>query len=216
MDEKFTILFMDRRIRVPLLYELGGRNSLSRPLAQIVAHCAENFNCHDKGFQTIEIDTTKLCGREVFISNPPDMVVTFEGGISLEIARFIRFEHRRNGIIEVTINPFLRDYYRELQKYAKTHNIVQMMTFSTKYASLLYDFVCSNMYSGTSSFIVSIDHLRKVLDCENKHEQTTQFLSKVLDYAVADISANSNLVLSYTTEKKARTIERIVFVLTLK
>lgn len=213
LDDEFIINVTGRVVSVPVIYTLGGRNSLSSTWAKIIEYCLREFDETSRAVQTIRVDAKAVCGYDTPISNPADLVVAFKDGQLSEIPRFIYCNHVTENIFEITLNPILRDYFRKLKAYSCNHDIVSMMSFSTKYAALLYELLTEEyLLKRRSRICISRDKLLGMLRCdESYYYNITNFKKTILDYALRDINEYSGYDVSYICKISCKVVSDFVF-----
>ena len=79
------------------------------------------------------------------------------------------------------------------------------------YGILMFELVssCLHLQSGKKAY--SVAYLRQKFNCTDKYEKITDFKTKVLGKAIAEVEKHTPLKVSYTENKIGREISEIVF-----
>lgn len=125
----------------------------------------------------------------------------------------------RDGMLSFRLNDLIKPYLLQLEKYYLKYELQTAANFKSIYALRIYEIIKSlygRCQKSKTTFHITLKELREMTDTENKFERFSSFKSKVLDLAVDEISKYSDILLSYDTKKRGRSIDSIIFYLTEK
>lgn len=105
------------------------------------------------------------------------------------------------------IMPFLTKLSRDFTKYKLSH----VLKFKSAYSYRLYEWLCC---WGRSEHVVSVEWLREKFQLLDKYERMVDFKNNVIDVAVKEISATSDIKVTYEQIKKGRNIVAFRFIYT--
>lgn len=97
----------------------------------------------------------------------------------------------------------------ELERCFTTYEVEQIARLSSGYAMRLYEFFMQyfDKKLGRGTLDISLEDLRFRLGLlPNEYERMGNFKSRVLDYSIAEINKNTNLIVSYNQKKNGRSI----------
>ena len=114
-----------------------------------------------------------------------------------------------DGEIEIKLSESLRPYLLEISKNFTKYELINVLMLHTKYAVRAYELFKSYLY--LHHWEVSLDTFRDLLGVEDKYKDFTEFKRNIIDKSIKDISANTDIKVSYTTVKKGRNIDRLIF-----
>jgi plasmid replication initiation protein len=123
------------------------------------------------------------------------------------MVRYIEKEGKVELRFTPEIIPFLTQISRDFTKYKLSH----VLKFKSAYSFRLYELLCR---WGHSEHVVSIDWLREKFKLLDKYERMVDFKNNVIDVAVKEISATSDIKVAYEQIKKGRNIVAFRFIYT--
>ena len=103
--------------------------------------------------------------------------------------------------------PFLTKISRDFTKYKLSH----VLKFKSAYSYRLYEWLC---FWGRSEHVVSVEWIREKFQLLDKYPKMSDFKKDVIDVAVREISATSNIKVTYEQIKKGRNIVALRFIYT--
>ena len=121
------------------------------------------------------------------------------------MVRYIEKEGKVELRFTPEIMPFLTKISRNFTKYKLAH----VLKFKSAYSFRLYELLCR---WGGSEYTISIDWLRGKFQLTDKYERIVDFKNNVIDIAVKEINATSDIKVTYEQVKKGRNIVALKFV----
>lgn len=105
--------------------------------------------------------------------------------------------------------PFLTQLSRDFTKY----KLVHVLKFKSAYSYRLYELICR---WGNGEHTFTVEWLREKFQLFDKYERVVDFKNNVIDVAVGEINATSDIKVTYEQIKKGRNIVAFRFIYTRK
>jgi len=171
----------------------------------------EDFTGRQWNYQQLREATQGLIGKVFEIEE--------EDGL-LQVALMSSAKYLKGqGRIELTVSEKLLPYLLQLKNNFTSFQLFCVLSMSSKYAKWLYVQFSRWKDIGFKSY--DVDDLRYLLHLKDKkgrepeiYKQWGQFRDRVLDPAVKQINACTDLKVDYTTEKTGKTITHVRFTIT--
>jgi hypothetical protein len=113
--------------------------------------------------------------------------------------------------IEIRIVPELLPYLTKLTKNFTKYKLANVAKFKSIYSYRIYEFLSR---WGHGEYTVSILWLKERLELTDKYDRMDRFKADVIDVAVKEISATSDIKVTYEQIKKGRNIVAFRFIYT--
>jgi len=175
-----------------------------------VADFARLFEITDQAaYEQIKNAADELTSRKIRIENGESWL--FMNWISS--AEYIH----GNGYIELCFDKKLKPYLLQLKGYYTQYELENIITFKSSYSIRIFELLKAEQFKagncGQFKRIFEYDALRKTLGIEDKeYSQFAYFRVNVVDIAVREINANSNIKITKVDYPKiGRKISHIVF-----
>jgi len=119
------------------------------------------------------------------------------------------------GRIEVKLSESIRPYLFDLKNNFTSFELLSALRLTSKHAKRIYT-ICSQWkdVGETKKFdLLDFKKMLGLVDAKGKedYEEVSMFKKKVLDVAVKQINEHTDLIISYTLEKKGRAFKNVVF-----
>jgi hypothetical protein len=139
----------------------------------------------------------------VHLSDSPDPLVTRW----VDAVRYIEREGRIELRFTPEMIPFLTKISRDFTKYKLSH----VLKFKSAYSYRLYEWLCR---WGNTEHTFTVEWLREKFQLLDKYPKMADFKKDVIDVAVKEISATSDIKVTYEQIKKGRNIVAFRFIYT--
>jgi plasmid replication initiation protein len=117
------------------------------------------------------------------------------------------------GMIKLRFTPEIMPFLTKLSRNFTKYKLAHVLKFKSNYSFRLYEWLC---YWGGIEHVASVEWLRENLQLLDKYERMVDFKNNVIDVAVGEISATSNIKVTYEQIKKGRNIIALRFIYTIK
>ena len=142
--------------------------------------------------------------------------ITIEGYDGRPIETIIRWLERpiidrEKGIIILKLDDLLKPYLLNLSKNFTKYELLISTKMQSKYSLKLYELLKSweKVKMGQKSF--ELDALKEYLDVPKSYSNFNNLAKKALDPAINEINEITDLIVSYSTEKKGKKVIGIIF-----
>ena len=117
------------------------------------------------------------------------------------------------GKVQLRFTPEIMPFLTQISRNFTQYKLVNVLKFKSAYSYRLYEWLCC--WSGTGTeYVVSIEWLRERFQLLDKYERMVDFKNNVIDVAVREISATSDMNVTYEQIKKGRNIVALRFIYT--
>lgn len=119
------------------------------------------------------------------------------------------------GTITLMLSEQIKPFVLELDKYFTRYKLENILHMNSFYAIRLYELIkCDDYRADTDDREYTIDFLRKFFDCEKKYQLFADFKRRVLEVAVREINAKSDLTIRRIKYlKTGHKVTSVVFVI---
>lgn len=118
------------------------------------------------------------------------------------------------GVLKLKINKDLKPFYLGLDWYTK-YQLRNIMQFKSTYSFRLYELF--KQYEGIGHRIITIENLRNSLNInKDQYPKYANLKQKVINVAVKEINANTDLLIAFTEIKQVRKIVSVEFIIRRK
>lgn len=143
--------------------------------------------------------------------------VTFhEGPQKKTVTRWVSHVVYQEGCIEIAFAPKVQPLLCELKNRFTLYALEQVASLTSIHAVRLYELLIAWRTTGKTP-VLELQDFRQKLGIEpDEYPRMTNFKQRVLDPAVAQINAHTDINASYTQHKKGRSITGFSFTFTLR
>lgn len=191
---------------------------------KIVLNLIQLIKPTDTAFQTYEFsvqDFCKLCnidykngGNYIMIKDTirklSDKSFWIKQGKTQSLCRWINKARIQedSGIIEIRLDDDLLPYLIELKNNYTMYSLINVLGMQSKYSPRIYELAKSNEYK--KNFIINLQELKEMISAEH-YINYTDFKRYVLDTAIKEINAVTDINLTYEPIKEGRKVTKIEF-----
>ena len=112
---------------------------------------------------------------------------------------------RRSSIITIDIHPQMVAIICDIRTRFTTLQMASVLGLKTKYSKRLYMLACQFLATGVR--YCSYSELRRLFKIENKYDDVSDFKKRVLDPAIKEVSAVTELSISYQANRNGRRLD---------
>jgi plasmid replication initiation protein len=118
-------------------------------------------------------------------------------------------ENSNEGEVSFQFNPDLKEYLFDINNNFTKYRIRHVLGLKSVYAIRIYELMCQHLEKG--SFYLWVSDFRKLFELENKYKMFSEIKKFILNPAMKELNKKSNVNIDFTTEKKGRTVKKIIF-----
>ena len=159
-----------------------------------------------KNYIDIKASIKSIADKSMWLSSPDGKTETLLRWIDRAIIQ------KNDGSISIRFHEDMFPYLLDLQERYTQYKLVNILPMKSKYGIRLYELLKS--YENLDgAIIMSIEDLKKRMDCDKYASRFPDFRRYALDKAIADINTYSDISVSYrlSKENNSRAYNRIVF-----
>lgn len=120
------------------------------------------------------------------------------------------------GLLEITFAPDVVPLITELERNFTSYQIKQIATLTSKYAIRLYELLIAWRSTGKTPLIPLKEFRAKLGVEETEYRAMNHFKARVLDAAIKQINAHTDILVKYEQHKRGRSISGFSFTFTQK
>lgn len=178
----------------------------------------------DNIYRDVQDLAKNLMKKSIFIRDNSQPMK--KGKPNYKIFHWIDYVEYNDGIITFKLSDSLKPYLIGLEELFTMYGYDCIIELPTNYSIRLYELLASyenltvrntpdtnytDIPIDGREFIFTIDWLRDYFNCNDKYQNTSDFIRRVIDSTVKSISSKTLMRVSYRTVKKGRSITHIVF-----
>ncbi len=213
IDGDYSMGVIEQRIMLTVISKIDSTQELpdNHVFSISVDDIADIFNVGDGGstYQHLKDACDSLRNKVIYITLP-----SIKTGKPIKqktswvyMVGYVEHESR----IEIRIVPELLPYLTKLTKNFTKYKLANVAKFKSTYSYRIYEFLSR---WGHGERTVSIVWLKERLELTDKYDRMDRFKADVIDIAVKEISATSNIKVTYEQIKKGRNIVALRFIYT--
>lgn len=121
---------------------------------------------------------------------------------------------KRNGKIIIRISEDVLPYLYNLQEHFTAYELYQILALKSSHSIALYELLKSHAFK--KSVIIGIDDLKRCLNLAGKYKEYRNFRRKVIETAVNEINAYTDLSIGWKPVRQGRSYAAIEFTISQK
>ena len=148
------------------------------------------------------------------------MTINLDGGVK-RLAHVVRHIDYHDSLGELTIvfDEEIKPFVYDLKDRFTSYSLEQVSHFKSVYSLRFYEFTIMNLKSNHGKpiqFFISVDELRRRFEITNKYKMYNNLKQRVIEKAMTEINAFSNISLRYVEIKKGRSVDQIKLIVKYK
>lgn len=164
-------------------------------------------------FQELKNSALQLRRREVRVTLEPNSNRKRQETLVTGWVQSITFS-KDSGTVKLRFSRDILSYLTELKGFHTSYRLSGVIRMSSTYGVRIYEMLAQWKSLGERE--ITIDHLRKNLQLEEKYKTMCNFKARVLDPAMKDINKNSDIWAKVTQSKTGRKVTHLKFEFGLK
>lgn len=132
-----------------------------------------------------------------------------------------RCEYEADTGVYIKLNDELKPFLIDVKNNYTQYELIEIFSMKSIYSIRIFELIRSKIMNKDIPMygwegIITLQELRECCDCEDKYIPFNNFKQRVLDTAVNEINETTIYNLSYTCEKKGKSVTAISFAITRK
>lgn len=203
MNEQRVILASVAKLDSKRLGQSGSRDQISR-IRIYASEFSETFNVSSKdAYAALREGSAKLYDRSV---------QTFDGKVKERFRWILKESYAEGeGYVEISFTPDAALYLTALRNRFTGYQLKRVAHLSSTYSIRIFEYLVAHRDTGI--FRISLEDL--ILELMLPYTRWIHIKQRVIDPAIDDLKAKSNIDVSYEAEKTGRRISMLVFHFTL-
>lgn len=163
------------------------------------------------GIDRVRADALEKRTRDLLGTNNVVTVPTANGWDTFVFLSCCKY-NRENGTIEITCSEEAKKYIFNITKFGYIkYKLKYILQLKNRYAYYLYMYILDNKFRGR--WIVDLDKLREeILRCDIEYYKEYKYFRRdVLDKAVSEMNAKTDIKVRYVAKRSGRTVSKIQF-----
>jgi plasmid replication initiation protein len=119
-----------------------------------------------------------------------------------------------NGMVQLCLTPAVIDQISRLETEFTSYQLKQIVNLQSAYSIRIYELLAQYKTIGGRSFLVS--ELREILQLGEKHKRFNDLKRDLLNPALVEVNANTDLIVSFEERKVGRSVVQLDFSIKLK
>jgi len=207
VEAGYKLSLNEQRLILSAMTRLDGRKPLPKDNNFIItaAEFAETFSIPLKqAYETLEDASSRLYERDI---KTFDREQKIRGRF-----RWVDSVKYWDGEAKVTLSfcNHIIPYLTLLHQQFTTYELKQITQLKTAYAIRFYELLVQFLKTGER--FISLEKLRELLELKTEYRRFFDFKKRIIDPAIVDINASTNLIVEWDVVKKGRAITGLIFV----
>lgn len=183
--------------------------SSAKPILLLAADFCEHF----PGMDAAHVYGQMRAAFRGIMRKPISFIMTTDGAeTEREMPWLSQADYKKDeGSIEVLFNERVVPHITRLDKRYTEIRLGAAAKLTSAHAIRLYEMLCQ--FRSTKTRDISIEWLRTTLMLESEYESVFELKRRVIDPAVKQINALTDLTVSYTQKKKGRVVDSLLFLI---
>lgn len=211
INASYTISLAEQRMILLAIATAGGKADV--PLRVGAAAYAEQFQINrSTAYEALREASASLFERRFTFQEET------EKGLKTTVSRWVSHVSyaEGGGYVELMFSPHVQPLLCELERKFTHYALEQISGLSSAYAVRLYELLISWRSTGRTPVIERAEFRQRLGVEEGEYPRMTDFKRWVLDAAIDQINANTDITASYEQHKRGRTITGFSFSFAMK
>lgn len=206
IEASYKLSLDEQRLILSCISKIDGRREVPPEIVINATDYAETFGLDLRNaYAQMEAGTNALYERDIKLS---------DGTAKKTRLRWVQkvTYHSGDGKVSLSFSDDVKGYIGLLKTRFTSYQFKQIAGLKSVYSIRLFELL--QQWQSTGTRMVAVGWLRETLAIEKKYPLFADFRKRVIEPAVAELNAKTNLHVSYQTEKKGRQITGILFLFT--
>jgi len=163
---------------------------------------------HKNAYKALNAAIERLAQRWVVIDTPSKEVKK----LRTRWISGIRYMNQE-GVIQLTFAGDMLPYLSQLSREFTKYRLENVLKFKSTYSIRIYELLCK--WSGDEK-VLTVDWIKEYFQLVDKYDRIGNLKSKVIDVAIEEINAHSDMWVKYEQVKRGRSVVGFKFLFGLK
>jgi plasmid replication initiation protein len=198
----YKLTLNEQRLLLAAIAQIDPRKPMPRPISITAPDFAEQYGIPIKqAYEALKEATSALYERDI---------KTFDGRFKSRFRWVDRVDYLDGGgETKLYFTVHVQPYLVHLNKSFTTYELKRIADLSSTHSIRLFELL--QQFKSTGFYTVSVVDFRELLELGPSYERYSNLKLKVIDPAIAELKEKSGLLIELKTEKKGRSIERLIF-----
>jgi plasmid replication initiation protein len=198
----YKLTLNEQRLLLAAIAQIDPRKPMPRPISITAPDFAEQYGIPIKqAYEALKEATSALYERDI---------KTFDGRFKSRFRWVDRVDYLDGGgETKLYFTVHVQPYLVHLNKSFTTYELKRIADLSSTHSIRLFELL--QQFKSTGFYTVSVAGFRELLELGPSYERYSNLKLKVIDPAIAELKEKSGLLVELKTEKKGRSIERLIF-----
>ena len=198
----YKLTLNEQRLLLAAIAQIDPRKPMPRPISITAPDFAEQYGMPIKqAYEALKEATSALYERDI---------KTFDGRFKSRFRWVDRVDYLDGGgETKLYFTVHVQPYLVHLNKSFTTYELKRIADLSSTHSIRLFELL--QQFKSTGFYTVSVAGFRELLELGPSYERYSNLKLKVIDPAIAELKEKSGLLIELKTEKKGRSIERLIF-----
>jgi len=198
----YKLTLNEQRLLLAAIAQIDPRKPMPRPISITAPDFAEQYGIPIKqAYEALKEATSALYERDI---------KTFDGRFKSRFRWVDRVDYLDGGgETKLYFTVHVQPYLVHLNKSFTTYELKRIADLSSTHSIRLFELL--QQFKSTGFYTVSVAGFRELLELGPSYERYSNLKLKVIDPAIAELKEKSGLLIELKTEKKGRSIERLIF-----
>ena len=198
----YKLTLNEQRLMLAAIAQIDPRKPMPRPITITASDFAEQYGIPIKqAYEALKEATSALYERDI---------KTFDGRFKSRFRWVDQVDYLDGrGETKLYFTIKVQPYLAHLNKSFTTYELKRIADLSSTHSIRLFELL--QQFKSTGFYTVSVAGFRELLELGPSYERYSNLKLKVIDPAIAELKEKSGLLIELKTEKKGRSIERLIF-----
>ena len=117
--------------------------------------------------------------------------------------------YKKDTRLRIRLDDDLKPFLLHLREQFTAYELSYILVMRSKYSIRLYEYLKS--FLSLATITISVAELKELLECEKEYSRWDNFRMRVLDKAISEINAYTDLQITTEFVRLNRTIDKVIF-----
>ena len=117
--------------------------------------------------------------------------------------------YKKDTRLQIRLDDDLKPFLLHLREQFTAYELSNILVMRSRYSIRLYEYLKS--FLSLATITISVAELKELLECENEYNRWCDFKRRVLDTALKEINASTDLEITTEFVRQSRNIDKVIF-----